>query len=58
MLYGTVKEVGLTLLYGTVAWDSGRGQVNVIEMKCLRCMVGMTHINRLRIQEVCIMAKI
>ena len=44
-----------TALYGADAWGMGsaeRRKVNVLEMKCLRSLVGVTLMNRVRSEEV------
>ena len=52
-LYEGVIE--LTALYGAEAWgirSAERRKVNVLEMKCLRSLVGMSRIYRVRDEEV------
>ena len=47
--------VAPTALYGTEAWgmrSAERGKVNVLEMKCLRNLVGMSRMDRVRNEEV------
>ena len=42
-------------LYGAEAWgmrSAERRKVNVLEMKCLRCLVGVSRMNRVRNEEV------
>ncbi|MCP4272649.1 MAG: hypothetical protein GY781_11890, partial [Gammaproteobacteria bacterium] len=44
-----------TVLYGAEAWGlrvAERRRSNVFEMKCLRSMIGVTRMDRLRIEEV------
>ena len=44
-----------TALYGAEAWDmrsAERRKVNVLEMKCLRSLVGVSQIDRVRNEEV------
>ena len=44
-----------TALYGAEAWGMGsaeRRKVNVLEMKCLRSLVGVSRMDRVRNQEV------
>ena len=44
-----------TVLYGAKAWgmrSTERRKVNVIEMKCLRSLVGVSRIDRVRNEEV------
>ena len=44
-----------TALYGTQAWgmrNAERRKVNVLEMKCLRSLVGVSRIDRVRNEEV------
>ena len=50
-----------TTLYGAEAWGMGcaeRRKVNVLEMKCLRSLVGVSRIDRVRNEEVHISAGI
>ena len=50
-----------TALYGTEAWgmrSAERRKVNVLEMKCLRSLVGVSRIDRVRNEEVCMIAGI
>ena len=45
-----------TALYGAEAWgmiSAERRKVNVLEMKCLRSLVGVSRIDRVRNEEVC-----
>ena len=45
----------LTALYGVEAWGmrcTERRKVNVLEMKCLRNLVGVSRMNRVRNEEV------
>ena len=45
----------LTALYGAEAWGMRSGQrtkVNVLEMKCLRCLVGVSRMDRVRNEDV------
>ena len=44
-----------TALYGAVAWgmrSAERRKVNVLEMKCLRSLVGVLRLDRVRNEEV------
>ena len=44
-----------TALYGAEAWNmrrAGRRKVNVLEMKCLRNLVGVSRMDRVRNEEV------
>ena len=44
-----------TALYGAEAWDmrsAERSKVNVIETKCLRSLVGVSRMDRVRNEEV------
>ena len=44
-----------TALYGAEAWgmrSTEKRKVNVLEMKCLRSLVGVTRIDRVRNEEV------
>ena len=44
-----------TALYGAEAWDmrsAERRKVNVLEMKCLRSLVGVSQMDRVRNEEV------
>ncbi len=44
-----------TVLYGAEAWgvrEAERRRLNVFEMKCLRSMIGVTRMDRLRNEEV------
>ena len=44
-----------TVLYGAKAWgirSAERKKVNVLEMKCLRSLVGLSRIDRVRNEEV------
>ena len=44
-----------TALYGAEAWgmrSAERRQVNVLEMKCLRSLVGVSRMDRVRTEEV------
>ena len=44
-----------TALYGAEAWgmrSTERRKVNVLEMKCLRCLVGVSRMDRVRNEEV------
>ena len=44
-----------TALYGTEEWgmrSAGRRKVNVLEMKCLRSLVGVSRMDRVRNEEV------
>ena len=46
----------LTALYGAEAWgmkSAERRKVNVLEMKCLRSLVGVSRMERVRNEEVC-----
>ena len=48
-----------TALYGAEAWgmrSAERRKVNVVEMKCLRSLVGVSRMDRVRNEEVCRMA--
>ena len=48
-----------TALYGAVAWgmrSSERRKVNILEMKCLRSLVGVSRMERVRNEEVCMRA--
>ena len=43
-------------LYGSEAWgmrSAERTKVNVLEMKCLRSLVGVSRIGRVRNEDVC-----
>ena len=45
-----------TVLYGAEAWgmrSAERRNVNVLEMKCLRSLVGVSRMDRVRNEEVC-----
>ena len=45
-----------TALYGSKAWGMRtpeRRKVNVLEMKCLRSLVGVSRMDRVRNEEVC-----
>ena len=45
-----------TALYGAEAWSmrsAERKKVNVLEMKCLRSLVGVSRMDRVRNEEVC-----
>ena len=45
-----------TALYGAEAWgmrSAERRKVNVLEMKCLRSLVGVSRMDRVRNEEVC-----
>ena len=45
-----------TALYGTESWgmrSAERRTVNVLEMKCLRSLVGVSRMDRVRNEEVC-----
>ena len=45
----------LTALYGAEAWgmrSAERRKVNVLEMKCLRSLVGVSRMDRVRNEEV------
>ena len=45
-----------TTLYGAEAWgmrSTERRKLNVLEMKCLRSMVGVSRMDRVRNEEVC-----
>ena len=45
-----------TALYGAKAWDMRspeRRKVNVLEMKCLRSLFGVSRMDRVRNEEVC-----
>ena len=45
-----------TALYGVEAWGMRRAErrkVNVLEMKCLRSLVGVSRMDRVRNEEVC-----
>ena len=51
-LYGGVVP---TVLYGAEAWgmrSAERRKVNVLEMKCLRSLVGVSKMDRVRNEEV------
>ena len=51
-LYGVIVP---TPLYGAEAWcmrSAERRKVNVLEMKCLRSLVGVSRIDRVRNEEV------
>ena len=44
-----------TALYGAEEWgmkSAERNKVNVLEMKCLRCLVGVSRMDRVRNKEV------
>ena len=44
-----------TALYGAEAWamrSAGRRKVNVLEMKCLRSLIGVSRMDRVRNKEV------
>ena len=44
-----------TALYGAEAWgmrSAERRKVNVLEMKCLRCLAGVSRMDRVRNEEV------
>ena len=43
--------IGPTALYGAEAWGVRR-KVNVLEMKCLRSLVGVSRMDRVRNEEV------
>ena len=50
-----MKEYVPTALYGADAWgmrSAERRNVNVLEMKCLRSLVGMSRMDRARNEEV------
>ena len=50
-----------TALYGIEAYgmrSAERRKVNVLEMKCLRSLVGVSRIDRVRNEEVCMRAGI
>ena len=45
----------LTALYGAEAWgvkSASRRKVNILEMKCLRSLVGVSRMHRVRNEEV------
>ena len=47
--------IGATALYGAEAWgmrSAGRRRVNVLEVKCLRSLVGVLQMYRVRNEEV------
>ena len=49
------KVIVPTLLYGAEAWgmrSAERRKVNVLEMKCLRSLVGVSRMDRVRNEEV------
>ena len=44
-----------TAVYGAEAWgmrSAERWKVNILEMKCLRSLVGVSRMDRVRIEEV------
>ena len=42
-----------TPLYGAETWGMRRKKVNVLEMKCLRTLVGVSQMDGVRNEEVC-----
>ena len=49
------REIVPTTLYGAEAWgmrSAERRKVNVLEIKCLRSLVGVSRIDRVRIEAV------
>ena len=51
----------ITALYGAEAWSmrsAERWKVNVLEMKCLRSLVGVSRMDSVRNEEVCYRARI
>ena len=49
------KVVVLTIMYGSEAWGmkvTERQKLNVFEMKCLRSMIGVSHLDRVRNEVV------
>ena len=61
MWYTKFLLIAPTTLYEAEAWgmrSSGRRKVNVLEMKCLRSLVGVSRMDRVRNKEVHIRARI